>query len=49
MAEIHWPDCDPNRHACMKAGILKYFEELKRELNIGFGPKDIFEIASKSC
>jgi len=28
------------------AGILKYFEGLKRELNIGFGTKDIFEIAS---
>jgi len=27
-------------------GILKYFEELKRELNTGFGSKDIFEIAS---
>jgi len=27
-------------------GILKYFKELKRELNAGFGPKDIFEIAS---
>ncbi len=26
-------------------GILKYFEELKREHNAGFGPKDIFEIA----
>ncbi len=29
------------------AGILKYFEALKREHNTGFGPKDIFEIASK--
>ena len=28
------------------AGILTYFEELKREFNTGFGPKDIFEIAS---
>ena len=28
-------------------GILKYFEELKREHNTEFGPKDIFEIASK--
>jgi hypothetical protein len=27
------------------AGILKYFEDLKRELNTGFGLKDIFEIA----
>jgi predicted amidohydrolase YtcJ len=28
-------------------GILRYFEDLKRELNTGFGIKDIFEIASK--
>jgi hypothetical protein len=28
------------------AGILKYFEELKREFNAGFGSKDIFKIAS---
>jgi competence protein ComEC len=28
------------------AGILKYFEDLKRELNTRFGAKDIFEIAS---
>jgi len=27
------------------AGILRYFEDLKRELNTGFGSKDIFEIA----
>jgi len=27
------------------AGILKYFEELKREFNAEIGPKDIFEIA----
>ncbi len=26
-----------------------YFEELKREPNAGFGPKDIFEIASKTA
>ena len=28
------------------AGILKYFEDLKREPNTGFGPKDIYEIGS---
>ena len=28
------------------AGILQYFEELKREPNTGFELKDIFEIAS---
>jgi len=28
-------------------GILKYFEDLKRELNTGFEPKDNFEMASK--
>jgi hypothetical protein len=28
------------------AGILKYFEELKRDPNAEIGPKDIFEIAS---
>ena len=28
------------------AGILLYFEELKREPNAEIGPKDIFEIAS---
>ena len=27
------------------AGILQYFEDLKRENNTEFGPKDIFEIA----
>ena len=27
-------------------GILWYFEDLKREPNEGFGPKDIFEIPS---
>ena len=29
------------------AGILQYFEDLKREHNTEFGSKDIFEIASK--
>ena len=28
------------------AGILLYFEELKREHNTEFGPKDIYEIVS---
>ena len=28
------------------AGILQYFEDLKREHNTEFGLKDIFEIAS---
>jgi hypothetical protein len=28
------------------AGILRYFEELKRGTNKEIGPKDIFEIAS---
>jgi len=28
------------------AGILQYFEDLKREHNTEFGPKGIFEIAS---
>jgi hypothetical protein len=28
------------------AGVLQYFEDLKREPNTGFGPKDIFEIGS---
>jgi len=28
------------------AGILRYFEDLKREHNTEFGPKDNFEIAS---
>jgi hypothetical protein len=32
--------------AVQPAGILKYFEDLKREPNTGFGPKDIFEIDS---
>jgi hypothetical protein len=30
------------------AGILKYFEELKRGPNAEIGPKGIFEIASNS-
>jgi hypothetical protein len=30
------------------AGIPKYFEDLKREHNTEFGPKDIFEIVSKT-
>jgi len=30
------------------AGILKYFEDLKQKPNAGFGPKDIFEIASST-
>ena len=30
------------------AGILKYFEELKREPNTEIGPKDFFEIASSN-
>jgi hypothetical protein len=29
------------------AGILLYFEELKREINIEIETKDIFEIGSK--
>jgi len=29
-------------------GILANFEELKRERNTGFGPKDIFEITFNS-
>jgi hypothetical protein len=29
------------------AGILLYFEELKRESNTEIGAKDIFEIGSK--
>jgi hypothetical protein len=29
-------------------GILEYFEDLKRGTNKDIGPKDIFEIASKS-
>ena len=28
------------------AGIHRYFEELKREPNTGFGSKDIFEMVS---
>ena len=28
------------------AGILEYFEDLKRGTNKDIGPKDIFEIAS---
>jgi hypothetical protein len=33
------------------AGILKYFEELKRGTNTEIGPKDFFEMASnrKAC
>jgi len=30
------------------AGILQYFEDLKREHNTEFGPKDNFEIASNN-
>ena len=30
----------------VSAGILQYFEDLKRESNTGFEPKDIFEIGS---
>ena len=30
--------------AFQSAGILLYFEELKRELNAEIGPKDIFEM-----
>ena len=32
--------------AFQPGGILEYFEDLKREPNTGYGPKDFFEIAS---